>query len=556
MRGRSTAGNTLLLCACLWACLIALVPVGTAEAQLLDHFPIHSFEIETLDRLFLEIGEAPPFYSRPFSNYVFLRHLRYLETRSAELSRNNRRILGTLLKRLSEQENGGRFLVPILESSLRLQYQSEEISDTEEYLYYRESLEETPLLNLGFLAGEPYFLIHTEMDIRRDFFSSYRPGNYTNLLIGDVFYQEFDFTFPTKGYLKLGSPAVDLIVGREQLKWGPGYRGSLVLSDSPPYYDMLTVSYRAPAFAACFFYSTLESYLTDEEYAVQLAKQDEGAVNFSKDSTGQYKFLAGHRFELKIKKKITFGMSDLIVIGGRVPEFNEITPLMFMHNVYGENYSNVILGFDAAAVPCRNLQLYAELAMDDIRNVHEDDSSPPTSLAWLAGLWLLRPLASGNWNFRFEWARVDPWTYNRWQPYLIFTSRKKFLSTAMGKQILDFPSGYFLGPDVQSLYWRVDYDRGEKLQAGLSYELRRKGRVYLDVLDPESVYDNYVDETSPAPTGTAVISHIFTLAGRYRWHPHIALSGTLSLGYRMNRGHVRGDDGAFFAFRLNCTCSR
>jgi hypothetical protein len=535
MRGRRANRYTLLFC----VCLFVFLPAGMAEAQLLDHFPIRSFETETLDRLFLEIGEAPPFYSRPFSNYVFLRHLRYLESRSAELSQNNRKLLHALLERLSAQEYRGSFLLPILESSLRLQYQTEEISAVEEYLYYRASLDETPLLNPGFLAGVPYFLIHTEMDIRRDFFSSYRPGNYTNLPIGDVFYQEFDFTFPTKGYLKLGSAAVDLTVGRERLKWGPGYRSSLVLSDSPPYYDMLTVSYRAPAFAACFFYSTLESYLTAEEYEVQLAKQDEGAVNFSKDSTGQYKFLAGHRFELKIKRNLTLGMSDLIVIGGRVPEFNEITPLMFLHNVYGENYSNVILGFDAAVVPCRNLQLYAELAMDDIRNVHEDDSSPPTSMAWLAGLWLLRPLDSGNFSFRFEWARVDPWTYNRWQPYLIFTSRRKYLSTAMGKQILDFPIGYFLGPDVQSFYWLVDWNSGKKLAAGLSYELRQKGRIYLDVLDPESIYDNYVTTISSAPTGTVLISHIITLSGRYSLNPHISLSGASSLGYRLNRGHVR-----------------
>ncbi|KKL65570.1 hypothetical protein LCGC14_2153630, partial [marine sediment metagenome] len=57
----------------------------------------------------------------------------------------------------------------------------------------------------------------------------------------------------------------------------------------------------------------------------------------------------------------------IIVIGGRVPEFNEITPLMYLHNVYGENYSNVIFGFDTSIVPCRNIQVYGEFAMDDIR---------------------------------------------------------------------------------------------------------------------------------------------------------------------------------------------
>jgi hypothetical protein len=550
MRGRK--GDRLRLC----ACLLVLLAAGPAAAQILDHFPIHSFETETLDRLFLSIGEAPPFHCRPYANYTYLRHLRDLEGRAASLTPNNRRLLEALLKRLSKQEGGGSFLVPVLESSLRFRAQNVELPSREEYLFYRESLEETPLLNLGFLAGVPYFLMHTEMDIRRDFFSSFRPGNHTNLPIGDPFYHEFDFTFPTKGYLKVGGPGVDLIVGREQLKWGPGYRGSLVLSDSPPYYDALTVTYHAPTIAACFVYATLESYLTHDEYAVQAAEWDEGAVNFPKDSLGQYKFLAGHRFELKLGKKAILGMSDLIVVGGRVPEFNEITPLMFLHNVYGENYSNVILGFDVLAVPRRNLQLYAELAMDDIRNPYEDDSSPPTSLAWLAGLWWLRPLDRGNLNLRFEWARVDPWTYNRWQPYLIFTARRKYLSTATGKKILDFPIGYFLGPDVESWFWQADFDSGEKLQAGLSYELRRKGRVYLDVLDPASVYDNYVTTTSAAPTGTVLTSHILTLTGRYSWSPRLSLSGACSFRYQLNREHVPGDDGPFFAVQLNCNYRR
>jgi len=535
------------------ACLLAFLPLLGLQAQILDHYPIRSFETEALDRLFLEIGEAPPFHCRPFSNYVYLRHLRDLDRSSAELSANNRRLLKVLLERLSEQEQRESFLVPLLESSLRLQAQNDELSAREEYLFYRESLEEIPLLNLGFLAGTPYFLIHTEMDIRRDFFSSFRPGNYSSLPVGDIWYQEFDFTFPTRGYLKAGSPAVDLMVGREQLKWGPGYRGSLVLSDSPPYYDMLTVTYQSPVLAACFVYAVLESYLTDEEYAVQELYWDEGAVNFPKDSLGEYKFLAGHRFELKLWKRAILGMSDLIVVGGRVPEFNEITPLMFLHNVYGENYSNVILGFDVCGVPCRNLQLYAELAMDDIRNAHEDDSSPPTSLAWLAGLWWLRPLEKGNLNFRFEWARVDPWTYNRWQPYLIFSSRKKYLSTATNKQILDFPIGYFLGPDVESWFWLAEFDRGEKLRAGLSYELRRKGRVYLDVLDPESLYDNYVNVTGAAPTGTVLTSHILTLSGYTSWHPRWALDGSCSVEYRRNREHAAGDHGFFLAARLNCS---
>ena len=51
--------------------------------------------------------------------------------------------------------------------------------------------------------------------------------------------------------------------------------------------------------------------------------------------------------------------------------------------------------------------------MDDIRNAYEGDESPPTSLGYLAGVHVIHGFARGNLYFRFEWARVDPWMYNR-----------------------------------------------------------------------------------------------------------------------------------------------
>ena len=76
------------------------------------------------------------------------------------------------------------------------------------------------------------------------------------------------------------------------------------------------------------------------------------------------------------------------------------------------------------------LPLYGEFMIEDIRHAYESEISPPDSFGYMAGIWFVHALDDGILDARLEWARIDPWVYNRWQPYSIFTSRKKFLSPA------------------------------------------------------------------------------------------------------------------------------
>jgi len=75
----------------------------------------------------------------------------------------------------------------------------------------------------------------------------------------------------------------------------------------------------------------------------------------------------------------------------------------------------------------------------------------------------------------------------------------------------------------------------------------------LNVLDPESEFDNFVGNPSSTPTGTPVISHIVGLSGAYGLSTMVFLSGDLALGYQYNREHRPGNNGLFFEALLNCT---
>lgn len=534
-------------------CFLALCAVFS---QITDNYLLNSFEIKSLDRFFLEIGQTPPFYSRPFSNYQYLYYLKKIERRKDELSTHSRGLFKLLLQKHIRQSERETFLVPVLEGSAGLKYQSDNIPELQKYLYYRKSLYHTPLLNLGFIAGFPNAVIHLEYDLRKDFFVSSRPSDYSTIPTGDPFVQEFDFNFPTRSYLKIGNLNLDLLIGREQMKWGPGYRSSLLISNSPPYYDMVHLSYFSDFIKATFFFASLESYLTADELVIQDTMSDEGIISFGKDSAAQYKTLTGHRFEFRFFDKLLVGVSDIIVIGGRAPELNEISPLMSLHNVYGENYSNVMLGLDASFVPRKNVRIYGEFAVDDIRNPLEGESAIPTSLGYIAGIHLTNNSLPGNLDFHFEWARIDPWMYNRWQPYLIFSSRKKLVSfpdSTVYASYLDFPTGYFLGGDVQSFYFELSWNYNFLLETSISYEFRQKGPIYLNVLDPASEFDNYKINSDSTPTGTPVVSHIGGIKVLYHFSPGFSISGDIAAGYQYNREHLSGNNGYFFEAMLNCS---
>jgi len=534
--------------------LIFFISLFPLYSQIADNYPPRSDEIAALDKFFLELGETPPFYSRPFSNHQYFYYLEQIESRQHNLSPSSKRLFSKLLEKhrwMSEKET---FLLPVLEASAELKYQNREIPDSHKYLYYRESLDSPPLLNTGFIAGSPHAAVHLEYDLRKDFFVYSRQKDYSNLPTGDPFVQDFDFNFPTRSYLKVGNLHLDLLIGREQIKWGPGYRSSLVVSDSPPYYDMLLFSYFSESFKASFFFTALESYLTKEELKIQQDMTDIGTISFEKEASDQYKALTGHRFEFKFHDTLLIGVSDVLLFGGRAPELNEISPLIFLHNVYGENYSNVMMGFDASYVPVHNVRIYGELAIDDIRNSWEAGSSIPTTTGKMAGLQVMNTPLPGSPDFYYEWARLDPWMYNRWQPYLIFSSRRKLVSfpdSTKYASYLDFPTGYFLGGDVQTFYFELAWSHNPQLNTSLSYEFRQKGEIYLNVLDPASKYENYKENTEATPTGTPIVSHIVKAKGKFQISPRVTLSGNITTGYRQNREHEAGQNGFFFETTLN-----
>lgn len=415
-------------------------------------------------------GYAPSFFSRPYSK---------------------NQIAGSSYKTM------GLYFKPILNLSIRGQYLNSNIEDEKRSYWYNRWLENAPLLNLGFIAGNSYFLIYTDFDIRHDFFGGFNNNTYINIPYRDFWYQDFDFNFPTRGYLIFGNRELQLLIGRDKLQFGPGQRGSLMISGNSPFFNQLNLSYTTSSFKASYFFIPLESFLSEQEknQLDEFINSESSLLpkgNFGKTITEQSKFLTGHRFEFKPNRRLMFSFTDMLVVGGRFPNFEDISPSMFYHNVYGENYSNVMIGFDFFYVPIDGLGFYGEFIIDDIRNEFEKEKSVPTSLGYLGGVKYGNSINDFRFILNIETALVDPFTYLRWHPYTSFYSRRKYISTSVNENIyLDSPIGFFLGPD--SLFFTLWTDiiyRG--FNVSLGWEYRKRG--VIEDLNPEDFLISYSKE--------------------------------------------------------------
>lgn len=440
---------------------IILLPLSIFP-QSLEKISLNSVNYLITDYINIENGESPPFFTRPY-------------------------ISGRQLKRKH-------IIKPILNISIRAQYLNRDIEDKDLSYWYNRWLENDPLLNLGFIAGMENFLIYTDFDIRHDFFGGFNSSTYLNLPYRDYWYQDFDFNFPIRGYLIFGNRNLNLLVGRDKLQFGPGQKGSLMISSESPFFNQLKLTYSSKKFQASYFFIPLESFLSKEEKREleDFFLSDSSLIpagNFGKDISDQSKYLTGHRFEIKPNNSMILSFTDMLVVGGRFPNFEDISPSMFYHNVYGENYSNVMIGFDFFWVPIRNLGVYGEFIIDDIRNDFENKFSVPTSLGYLGGLRYNIPNKFTKLVFNFETAYIDPFTYLRWHPYTSFYTRRKYISTSINENLyLDSPIGFFLGPDSNffSVWITAIYNKS-MLSVGWEY----RSRAVIPDLTPEEFIISY-----------------------------------------------------------------
>ena len=215
-----------------------------------------------------------------------------------------------------------------------------------------------------------------------------------------------------KGYLKFTRDNFEIEAGRDSLWWGPGYHGSLLVSNNAKPFDMIKISNPRATLLPWFF-----SYLGPFRFNLLFSRLDDDEHKITDKATGDdlsKPYLYGLRFDFKPHPLMEVGLSHLVLFGGegRDISFTDFLKIAYSNqNRDGTNLdSNQEFAIDIAlTIPhvsrllplADSIKLYGEIGA-------EDTGTPPDRRAYLAGIVLNDAFTVEGMKLRAEYANLSP----------------------------------------------------------------------------------------------------------------------------------------------------
>jgi len=316
-----------------------------------------------------------------------------------------------------------------------------------------------------------------------------------------AWYDRVYATWATRGF--------SVKAGHTWLRWGPGATGTLALSDAAPAFDLIQMTARFGKHA---------------EFSWCVGSLDPAAETY----------LSGHRLDLRLGRSVEVAFSGLARFNGAgnaalylIP----VAPLPFMERrVRGSGSStadslenvrsvNVLYSGDFSWTWRPGIRLYGELMLDDITLDH----SRPLRAGWQGGAEIRRAGTPRSWTARLDYSRVYRYTY----------------ASAEGIDFIHagFPTGYYLGPDVDQWSGRFEWRWGAGWTWGVEGFATRKGAGALG--------ESWQPGT-PVPNAvlTYPVDHDTRAAATAEWSPSPSwtVSGVVGQAKVEALGNVVGND--------------
>jgi len=284
-------------------------------------------------------------------------------------------------------------------------------------------------------------------------------------------------------YIKAKLPWFSILFGHDNLHWGPGRRGALLVSEHPLPMNMLK--------------------LEAQYYPVKFQ-----AVTAKLGSNIDKKYLSGHRLELNLWDKLRLGVAETVVYGHRFEmvylnpvQIYTTTEFVFPEAV-GEN-DNVLISGDFDLFPLRNLELYGEVMIDDYRPFSYSPKNWGNKFGVLLGGYWVDPFRIPDTDLRFEYAFVNQFAYTHSTKINAYTH-------------FNSPIGHQIGADADDLWLSVRHWFTPNFTTSLSYELERHGEGDVNTTHEGSDDDEWeflsgVTES----THSIILSASYNLIGKY-----------------------------------------
>ena len=358
-----------------------------------------------------------------------------------------------------------------------------------DWLY--EFSERTPLLSMPLEAwlGRTLYA-RAELDLQPEYFVALDPEKRLNVPMG---LDEIDYIFPTTSFALIGGDHWFAQLGRDQLRWGSGRTGTMVLSDAPDYYDFLRFGIGVKHFRYTSLVVDHEPWF-DDDFAEWEELSGDSFEQRIADSHERdlAKTMYMHRFEFDIASRLQLAVVEGMMYGERRGELRFWNPLSMLHNFFELEYGSAYLGLEANWNPWRFMNLYGEFGMTQIGTQFKGEEIP-ASLGGMFGVEGVLPAGEGYFTGFAEYARTNPWYGIREHPLRTWHSRRRVISNYLSSQnisarrIVTQPTGYAWGPDSSVFGGGLGYSVPGRYSVELALTLVARGENRIDSPYEESM---------------------------------------------------------------------
>jgi len=425
--------------------ILLLVGASLCSAFVSTNVPLGHWSYDAIDKLVGQgLIDGAMMATKPLSRLEMARHLIEAIEKAQQRNEKNEIIL-SLIDRLKEEFKDELITAGILDGN-----------HVEGFINPIED----PYIRYIFGNNRPY-LENQRGDVfeRR---SNYRLGFSSRMKFHDTaaFYFHPEYVDPSpdgdsdigliEGYGKLALGNFEIELGKDSLWWGPGYHGSLLMSNNAEPFKMIKISNPFPKklpwiferlgpFKATWFLTELEN-------------------NRSVPETK----LTGLRFNFKPRRAFDIGISRAIMFGGSGRPSVGLNDYLRMWRPPEDPQSNQLAGFDASfllpldeKMPAKSLKLYTDWIGED------EAAGLPPKWGRLFGMQINDILRTGRTDLRVEFASNHVPHYPN-----VFYTHSPYRSgyTYKGRMI-----GHHMGTDTQDMFFRLTHYLKDDMILGLEY---------------------------------------------------------------------------------------
>ncbi len=524
--------------------------------------PLDSPLYQQVEELFVNQGMVPPLEETPVIADDLKRRLDHLIERSSQREAVER--AGAIKEDLVLPFP---HISPILELGLSVGLNTETNRDHYiesnaargdflDYMSMYEINQIPPMVRFGFIAQAAGLSLLFQPELGEAVHSKLEDYDWVSVpfeVIG------IDNNFPFRGIATYYHAPVELRFGRDKLSLGPGKWSTLTLTKHMPYFDYAKARFFLDGFSVSWYLIRLNPTINEEEgiylqglYDTGTNPEPNGSMN-GQIFTERSKHYIISRLTITPFDWLSLSVAQTNLVGGRNPELPDFNPLIIFHNLYAEGTYSVPISITATVIPFRGFKLYFDyLFYDAAVGDEKDPEVNPSAMAYQVGLTFLSDryftLLGGRFRFDAELSYVDPWVYGKYYSLRQFTSRIIYVEHFVGRSWVDYPLGFYLGPDSIELDLCLAYGIPGDREVELWYSRRGRGEVKLSGYDVESDYLHAGEPGFPlkgAPTGTAEWTNQIQLT--FRWFPveTLRLSTWYRLKHVVNRYNESGHDLVF-----------